>query len=109
MGPVKRPTRFASLRDGPPLTVEPGCAGSSTHGVRTSERYGAWAARWASRFVHEAPGAELDEAALVLSALIALRGRARLAAARALEELCELGGQQRSAAVLERWLVDRAL
>ena len=26
------------------------------------ERYGAWAARWASRFVHEAAGAELDEA-----------------------------------------------
>ena len=77
--------------------MEPGCAGSSTHGVRTSERYGAWAARWASRFVHEAAGAELDEAALVLSALIALRGRARLAAARALEELCELGGQERSA------------
>ncbi len=72
------------------------------------ERYGAWAARWASRFVHEAAGADVDEAALVLSALIALRGRARLAAARALEELCELGGQQRSAAVLERWLVDRA-
>ena len=72
------------------------------------ERYGAWAARWASRFVHEAAGADVDEAALVLAALIALRGRARLAAARALEELCELGGQQRSAAVLERWLVDRA-
>jgi len=45
----------------------------------------------------------------VLAALIALRGRARLAAARALEELCELGGQERSAAVLERWLIDRAL
>ena len=40
------------------------------------ERYGAWAARWASRFVHEAAGAELDEVALVLAALIALRGRA---------------------------------
>jgi len=29
------------------------------------ERYGAWAARWASRFVHEAAGADVDEAALV--------------------------------------------
>ena len=60
------------------------------------------------------PSQELDlvgddlVAGAPLAALIALRGRARLAAARALEELCELGGQQRSAAVLERWLVDRA-
>ena len=61
------------------------------------ERYGAWAARWAARFVHEAAGADVDEAAFVLAALIALRGRARPAAARALEELCELGGQKRSA------------
>ena len=44
---------------------------------REPERYGAWAARWASRFVHEA---DVDEAALVLAALIALRARARLAA-----------------------------
>ena len=72
------------------------------------ERYGARAARWAARFIHEAV-ADVDEAAFVLAALIALRGRAHLAAARALEELCELGGQKRSAAVLGRWLADRAL
>ncbi|MDQ3091914.1 MAG: hypothetical protein M3R46_09725 [Actinomycetota bacterium] len=41
------------------------------------ERYGAWAARWAARFVHEAAGADVDEAAFVLAALIALRGRSR--------------------------------
>jgi hypothetical protein len=51
----------------------------------------------------------VHEVAFVLAALIALRGRARLAAARALAELCELGGQERSAAVLEGWLADRAL
>ena len=71
------------------------------------ERYGTWAARWAARFVAEAADADVDEAAFVLAALIALRGRTRLAAARAFEELCELGGQERSAAVLGRWLADR--
>ena len=45
----------------------------------------------------------------MLAALIALRGRARPAAARALEELCELAEQKRSAAVLGRWLADRAV
>jgi len=40
------------------------------------------------------------------------RGRlpaARLLAARALEELCELGGQSRRAGVLELWLAEREL
>ena len=43
------------------------------------ERYGAWAARWASRFVHEAAGADLDEAALVLARADCLTERNRLA------------------------------
>ncbi len=72
------------------------------------DRYGPWAARWAGRFVCETK-ADVDEGAFVLAALGALRGRARVPAARALEELCELGGQARSGAVLERWLANREL
>jgi hypothetical protein len=73
------------------------------------EQYERWAARWGSRFVREADGLDLEQSAFALAALAAMRGRARLPAARALEELCELGGQQRSAAVLERWLAKREL
>jgi len=51
--------------------------------------------RFLCLIVHETAGADVDEAAFVLAALIALRGR--------VEELCELGGQKRSAAVLGRW------
>lgn len=57
----------------------------------------------------EADGLDLEQSAFALAALAAMRGRARLPAARALEELCELGGQRRSAAVLERWLAKREL
>lgn len=73
------------------------------------EHYARWAARWGSRFVREADGLDLEQSAFALAALGAMRGRARIPAARALEELCELGGQERCAAVLERWLVEREL
>ena len=72
------------------------------------DAYWRWAARWAGRFVCEAK-ADVDEAAFVLAALGALRGRARVPAARALEDVCERSGQTRSAAVLERWLANREL
>ena len=45
----------------------------------------------------------------MLAALGALRGRAHIPAARALEDVCERSGQTRSAAVLERWLANREL
>jgi hypothetical protein len=74
---------------------------------REPERFGAWAARWHAAWVRAAGGVEEAEAAFVLSALTALRGPARLAAARALSEVCEVRGPRGAVRVLDEWVAER--
>ena len=64
--------------------------------------------RWLGRYCLEAPGLGLRDAALILSALDALRGEHGDAGAQALLVLFDAGGRDDLAAVLGRWSARRS-
>ena len=68
------------------------------------DRYGRAAGRWLGRYCAETPGVDLDEAALVLGALSALRSKDPRPGALALVALVGTRGERRLDGVLRRWL-----
>ena len=71
------------------------------------ERYPRAAGRWLGRYCAETPGVDLDEAALALGALAALRADDPRPGALALVALAGARGERRLDAVVRRWLAVR--
>ena len=68
------------------------------------ERYTRAAGRWLGRYCAETPGVELDEAALVLGALSALRAEDPRPGALALVALLGARGEPKLDGVVRRWV-----
>jgi hypothetical protein len=68
------------------------------------ERYGRAAGRWLGRYCAETPSVDLDEAALLLGALSALRSDDPRPGALALVALVGARGDRRLDAVVRQWL-----
>jgi hypothetical protein len=73
------------------------------------DRYGRAAGRWLGRYCAETPGVDLDEAALLLGALAALRAEDPRPGALALVALAGTRGERRLDTVVRRWLAAQAL
>ena len=95
---------LAEARDLPRMTLPDALALLLLIRDAAPERYGRAAGRWLGRYCAETSGVDLDEAALALGALAALRADDPRPGALALVALASSRGDRQLDAVVRRWL-----